>query len=225
MNYIDLAYVIMIFVMIFAGYQRGFLNSFLSFARFTIGVPLSFYVSSKYYLPIYNNCVSPNALERITEKIQSAADIEAYAAAVKEGVANLPFNLENAVDLSFLDNVSPSSLANGLLENVVEPIAIIIIKFLLFVLTLLLFYVITFIVVKVIKNAAKHAKKPIKNANKFLGAVLGAAKAFAFVFFISSVLAFVLEIGVGENSEFVNQINSSSIFMLVNKYNPMLLLI
>lgn len=223
MNYIDIFFIVLIILMILAGYARGFLQSLMSFARFLVGVPLSFYVSDKYYSVIYNNYVKDYALGKIISGIESSANIDEYALSIKDSVSNLPFNLGETVDLSFLNNASSSSFASGLLDNVVQPIAIIIIKFLLFALTLVLFYVITLIVASAIKGLLKAVKLPFKKADRFLGAILGTAKAVIAVLAFSAIFSFILEIGIADaNGQFVSQLSSSAVLEFVNKYNPIL---
>lgn len=223
MNYIDLFFMVLIILMIIAGYARGFLQSLLSFARFLVGVPLSFYISDKYYSVVYNNYVKDYALGKITSGIEGSVNVDEYVLSIKDSVSNLPFNLGEAVDLSFLNNTSSSSLASSLLDNVVQPIAIIIIKFLLFALTLILFYVITLIIANAIKGILKAVKLPFEKADRFLGAVLGTAKAVVAVLVFGAVFAFILEIGIADaNGQFVSQLNSSAVLEFVNKYNPIL---
>lgn len=226
LNYIDLICIALIVLITLEGYKRGFLNSLISFARFLIGAPLAIFISEKYCFPIYDRLVKNVALEKITEKIQSSADTEAIISGAKQSVSELPFNLGQIVDLSFLDKASPDSLANEILQNIVQPIAVLIIKFALFLLTLVVFYVITLIIINLIKGFLSAIKLPYKKADKFLGAVLGLAKAAMVVAVFAAVLAFIAEIGLGEaGSEFIKQINSSSVLEFVNKYNPILSII
>lgn len=226
MNYIDIFFLVLFVLMIISAYQRGFLKSLISFVRFAVVMPISFYVSDKYCLPIYTNYVKDTAFQKITEGIQNSADIDVYVSSIKDSVSDLPFNLGEIVDLSFLDSASTSSFANCILNNIVEPIAIIIIKFLLFVLTLVAFYVITWIIVKAIDGIIKSKRFPFKKADKFLGAVLGVAKAIMAVIAISAIFAFILEINAGNTeSQFISQLNSSLILEFVNKYNPILSII
>lgn len=226
MNYIDIFFLVLFVLMIISAYQRGFLKSLISFVRFAVVMPISFYVSDKYCLPIYTNYVKDTAFQKITEGIQNSADIDVYVSSIKDSVSDLPFNLGEIVDLSFLDSASTSSFANGILNNIVEPIAIIIIKFLLFVLTLVAFYVITWIIVKAIDGIIKSKRFPFRKADKFLGAVLGVAKAIIAVIAISAIFAFIVEINAGNTeSQFISQLNSSLILEFVNKYNPILSII
>lgn len=203
------------------GYRRGFLNSLISLARFIIGVPIAMFVCNTYSLDIYDRFVKDAALDKIAEKLQNSADLGAAVENVKQAVCELPFNLGSIVDLSFLDKAQSASLTNEIVLNIVQPIAILIIKFVLFLLTLVIFYVITLIIVNLLSDIIKVIR--LKKADRFLGAVFGIIKAATVISVVAAALLFVAEIGLGEDkSEFIKQINSSSVLEFVNKYNPIL---
>lgn len=200
--------------------------SLISFVRFAVGVPLSFFISNTYSPVIYNQYVKEFAIEKITSQIDSSANIDAFVETFRKTLDEFPFGLGNMADFSFLDNASSSSLANGVVDNILEPIALILIEIVLFVLTLWAFYVITWIIIKIIRSLTYGKKFPFRKTNKFLGAVFGVLKAVIAVFAFAAIFDFVKDITVGADGEFiaklVSQINSSVILEFVNKFNPIL---
>lgn len=200
--------------------------SLISFVRFLIGVPLSFAVSNNYAGVIYDNYIKNYAIEKIGNQIEKTADIDTFVNTFKETINDFPFGLANSADFSFLENASSTSLANGIVNNILEPVAIAIIKMVLFVLTLWIFYVITWIIIKVVRVLLSGKNVPLRKTNKFLGAVFGVLKAVVAVFALAAVLDFVKEIGAGADDAFVvkliSQLNSSAILEFVNKFNPIL---
>lgn len=221
MNYIDIAFIIIIFTTIFAGYSKGFILSLISFARYIIGFPLAFFIADKYNALLYNNVVRSIALQEIQSSISNYTDADAYVNAVRDAVDNLPLGLSGIVDLSFLNNISVSSAAEAITDHFVEPVALVIIKIILFVLTIAVFYVITFVVAVLIKKAEKIKHMPLKKTNKFLGAIFGVFKAAVTAAVLSAVLVFVKDIiFASSQNEFVNQVDSSTIINFINNINP-----
>lgn len=226
MNYIDIFFVVLVVLTVWAGYARGLFVSLISLLRFAVGVPLAFALSSKYNGCVYNEFVREFALNKITEKLSSSADIDAFAESVREAAAELPFGLENVLDLSFLDNVSNSSAVDLIMQNIVEPAALVIIKIFMFVLTIAVFYVITGIIIALIKKLERKEHVPFKKTNKFLGAVFGLAKSVIAVMAIAAIFNFVLDVyGNTSDSAFIIQLSSSSVLDIINKYNPILYII
>lgn len=200
--------------------------SLISFVRFLIGVPLSFAVSNNYASVIYDDYIKTTAIEKISSQIEKTADIDTFVGAFKEAVNEIPFGLADSTDFSFLENATSTSLANGIVNNILEPLAIATIKIALFVLTLWAFYVITWIIIKIFRLIFSGRNLPFRKTNKFLGAVFGVLKSVVAVFALAAILDFVREIGSGAEGEhivkLISQLNSSVILEFVNKFNPIL---
>lgn len=226
MNYIDLFFILMIFLTVFSGYARGFVFSLISFVRFIIGVPLSFAVSNNYAGVVYDNYVKNYVVEKVGNQIEKVADLDMFVSKFKETINELPFGIANSADFSFLDSSSSTTLANGIVDNILEPVAVALVKVLLFVLTLWIFYVITWIIIKVIQMICSGKNVFLRKTNKFLGAVFGVLKALVAVFALAAILDFAKQLGTGSENEFVikliSQLNSSAILEFVNKFNPIL---
>ncbi len=204
------------------------MSSLVSFVRFAVGVPLSFFVSNTYSTVIYNEYVKNLAVEKITSQIDNSANIDAFVETFRKTIDEFPLDLGNMADFSFLDNASSASLANGVVDNILEPIVLILIEIVLFVLTLWIFYVITWIIIKIIRGLTYGKNVPFRKTNKFLGAVFGVLKAVIAVFAFAAIFDFIKDITTGADGEFlanlVSQINSSAILEFVNKFNPILII-
>lgn len=223
MNYIDIFFVVLIVLTVWAGYARGLFVSLISLLRFAVGVPLAFALSSQYNSYVYNEFVREFASNKITESLNSSADIDAFAASVREAAAELPLGLEHVLDLSFLDNVSNSSAVDLIMQNIVEPAALVMIQILIFILTIAVFYVITGIIISLVKKIERKEHVPLKKTNKFLGAVFGLAKSVIAVMAIAAIFNFVLDLyGNISGNTFIRQLSSSSVLNFINQYNPIL---
>lgn len=224
-NYIDILLVIIFAASIAAGYARGLVLSLISFAKYIIGFPLAFYVADTYSAGFYDRFVESSAFERVAQGLSTTADIDSFVSSVQEAVNELPFGLSQAVDLSFLSGLSTDSAARAVTDNIVEPVATVIIKILLFVLTVLVFYVITWIVGRIIRKLDHVKHMPLKKTNKFLGAVFGALQGAVSLAVISAVLIFINDFLLQPADSFSQQIVSSSVIEFINKINPLMYLI
>lgn len=138
---------------------------------------------------------------------------------------SLPFGLSGAVDLSFLNGLSNESAANAVLQNIVEPVALVIIKIILFVITLVLFFILVRLISKAIQNIMSKKHAPLKRTNKFLGAVFGVLKGVVSLAVLSAVLVFLRDFLFASSQSFSSQVDSSAVVEFINKINPLLSLI
>lgn len=221
MNFIDIILIVLALLTVIHGYSNGLIRSLISLLKYIIGLPVAFFVSDKYNIAVYNNFVREAAVQKVAEGISSSADLNAFSDSVKNAVGNLPFGMSGIIDLSFLDNATQENIAEKIVNGIVEPLALVVIKILLFVLTLSLFYLIIFVITKIFGKFEKSKHMPLKKTNKVLGAVFGAAKAVAVLAVLSAVLLFVRDfIFASSQNEFVNQVDSSAVLEFINKNNP-----
>lgn len=223
MNFVDLGIFILFLLIVFEGYARGFIVSLLSLVRFAVGIPVSFLIADKYASVIYAEHFRQSISNNIMAEISSSG-VDTYTESVRNSLNSLPDFFKGAVNTSFLDNVNSSSLADGLMENIVDPIAEIISKAAVFVIAVFVFYVVTGIILFVVKKLSNSKKAPLRKTNKFLGAVFGMIKALIFVFAIAKIGSFLTQnINAGDNS-FLQQLGSSAIIEFVNKFNPIMII-
>lgn len=224
-NFIDIALIVVFAACIAGGYARGFILSLVSFAKLIISFPLAFYVADTYSGTFYDKYVSAAALEKISQGLADSADIDSFVSSVRNAVAELPFGLSGIVDLSFLDSLSNDSAANAVLQNIVEPVAQVVIKIGLFVITLVLFNILVLIISKIIKSIMNNKHTPLKRTNKFLGAAFGALKGVATLAVLSAVFVFLSDFVFTTSQDFVSQVDSSAVMEFINKINPLMHLI
>lgn len=222
MNILDLVLILIIAATIAIGYSRGFIISLLSLLRCAVGLPIAFFAADKYNMKIYTEFVREVAIDKIEQGLQASVDADGFVSSVRQAVDELPFGISGIIDLSFLDNVSQANLTESIVDNIVEPVALVIIKIVIFILTVSVFYAVTFIIARLFRKLDKVRNMPLKKTNKFLGAVFGAVKAAAVIAVLSAVLVFVRDfIFASSQNEFVNMVNSSAIIEFVNKINPL----
>ena len=219
-NYVDIIFIAFFVILVFAGYVRGFAKSAFSLVKFIVIFPTGFYVSGTYSEEVYNTLFRGLISNKIAEEIANSTLVDLIDS-VEEFVAGLPDFLGSAVDLSFLD-VSTEDLENSIMTNVVDPICIVFVKCLLFILTIVLLYAITWLITHFVKSALKKKGKVLESTNKFLGAVFGAVKGILASFVISAIFYGVATLSSNSTSDFVAEINNSAIYNFVTDFNPII---
>ncbi|MGN1329621.1 MAG: CvpA family protein [Eubacterium sp.] len=220
-NFVDLFIIIIVALCVYLGVRRGFLISLLGMLRVAVGVPLSLYVGETYNKTVYDNYIRQYALEQVSKKLSDSQEITDFITGLKDGINSFSFLLDDGVDLSVLENLDGNKAALYVTDNIIEPVAIEIVKLVLILLTFLLFYVITGIIVSVAKKIREKKKLPLHHTNSILGGVFGLAKALIIVLAIGAVADLLVSLN-GSESEFIKQLESSTILKYVNVYNPIL---
>lgn len=219
MNYVDLFIVVVFLIIVLEGYARGFFVSLLSLIRFAVGIPASFLVADKFSGVVYTNYFREGISANVLSGIEQSG-LDTYVASVKDTVNSLPDVLKGSVDLSFLNNASAASAADGIMSNIVDPVMEMVVKAALFVVTLVVFYVVTGIIIFVVKKLGNSKNAPFRKTNKFLGAVFGFVKALIFVFAIAKIGSFLTQNVNAVDNSFLQQVASSGIIEFINKFNP-----
>lgn len=222
MNYIDLFFIVFFFVIIFAGYLRGFAVSLLTLVRTAVSFPASFIISSFYGDDIYNTLFYESLCNSVTAKIDETG-LENSVTAVSEFIDGLPSYISNLISPYYLDVLSnnKTDFADQIMKGVINPIGIMIVKVVLFIIVLIAFYIIFAIIIKIIKDKSDDKDAPFHKTNKFLGAVFGLVKAVIIVFSVSAILYFIA--GISEKNVFVNEIETSLLYNFIIKYNPIII--
>ncbi len=221
MNYIDLAFIIITALMVIIGAQKGLLVSLLSMLRFFIGVPLSFFVSEKYYQQAYDSFLKETAYNEVFEKVSQSQSVNSIIKAVDEFTGSLPSVFSQGIDTASFKSLSVEEISKAVTDSVVEPIALIIIKIILFIITFVLFYIVAGIIIFLIKRLQKKEHMPLKRTNAFLGGVFGLLKAVILIFTAAAIIGYICDILPQDNS-FIKQTDSSYALEFINSYNPLL---
>lgn len=221
-NYIDLFLIIITVLCVYLGFRKGFVISLLGMLRIAAGVPLSLYVGETYNKTIYDEYIRQYAVEQVGKKLTDSQQITGFAEQLEEGLNTFSFLLEDKTNLDILDNLSADKAAVYITDNIIEPVALEIVKLVLILLTFLLFYVITGIIIFTAKKIREKKELPLHRTNSILGGVFGLIKAFIIVLAIGAVSDLIVSFDASDN-EFLNQLESSAILKYINEYNPILI--
>lgn len=221
MNIVDIVLIVVVLLIILHGYFKGFLVSVLSLARYALGIPLCYFLAKNGSEPLYNTLLRDSISASVAQTVDSTG-LDGAIAGIRESVNGFPEALKNAVDLSFLNNVSAANAAQGIMQNVVDPVAILITKIVLFIVIAIVFFVVTSIIIALVDKASKKEDASFKDTNKFLGAALGAVKALIIIIAVAAVGNFLVVHFAGSGG-FIDQLESSAVIGFINKFNPLLL--
>ena len=90
--------------------------------------------------------------------------------------------------------------------------------------TLAVFFIVTAIILYIVKKLSNSSRAPFRKTNKFLGAVFGVLKALIILFAFARIGAFITEnVNAGDNA-FLQQLASSTLIELLNKFNPIMII-
>ncbi len=221
MNIVDIVLAVLVLLIIIQSYVKGFLVSVLSLARVIVGIPLCYAGAKNFSVPVYN-AVARGAVSSSVARAVEGSGLDSTVNAVKQGVASLPQALRGIVDLSFLNNINSETATEQIMTNIVDPIATVICKIILFILLILIFFILTGLLISLVKLGDKKIDA-LKKADKSLGAVLGALKALIIAFALSAAASFIVENFAGSGS-FVDMLENSAVIGFLNKFNPLLLI-
>lgn len=196
--------------------------SLLTLVRTAVSFPASFIISSFYGDDIYNTLFYESLCNSVTAKIDETG-LENSVTAVSEFIDGLPSYISNLISPYYLDVLSnnKTDFADQIMKGVINPIGIMIVKVVLFIIVLIAFYIIFAIIIKIIKDKSDDKDAPFHKTNKFLGAVFGLVKAVIIVFSVSAILYFIA--GISEKNVFVNEIETSLLYNFIIKYNPIII--
>lgn len=219
MNYIDLAFIVIAALMIIAGACRGFMVSLLSMLRLIVGIPLAYFVSDMYYAQLYNRFVKDIAYNNVLEELSQTQSVESIIRNVKELTASLPEVFTK--DIDFAGVFSTEEISRVITDSVIEPIALVIIRILIFAAIFIAFYIITGIIILAVKRTRKKEHAPFKKTDYVLGGAFGLVKAFAVIFTAETIINSISGI-IPQDNSFIKQAESSCALEFINTYNPLI---
>lgn len=222
MNIIDIILIVAVLLFILHGYFKGFLVSVLSLARYLLGLPLCYFVAKNCSEPLYNALLRETINTQVAQTVEGTG-INGVITGIRESVNAFPDALKNVVDLSFLNNVNAATATQGIMDNVIDPVAVLICKIVIFIVVVAVFLILSGILITVIDKASKKDDAPFKDTNKFLGAALGAVKAFIILFAVAAVGNFLI-VNFAGSGGFIDQLDASAVIGFVNKFNPLLMI-
>ena len=222
-NYIDVIVVGIVLLFSIVGYSRGLFVTLLNFLRYVFGFSICTFSANKFTQPVYDGFVKEKIVDQLSKKVVTSTNVDEIFDNLKNFVDSTPEIIKNNLNLTSLPLKTGDDIATTISDSVFQPIALVIIKGLIFVVVGILFFGITGIIISAIKNHKKKnkdKKNVLKTSDRILGGILGIVKGVFIVFVFVSIVTFVSEIdSIAKNSFFVEAQNST-LFNYILNINP-----
>ena len=226
MAYILDGVIILILVLAIAfGYRRGFIRSIVQLIGLVAAFFLAFSFSETLSTYVYDTFISESLCETVTQSLQT--DVSSTAAEqLDTALEKLPPFLsetlrDNEQTQSALESLgaqvdaSAAQLAQMLVNNVIRPLAVALLRFLLFIVLVLLLLLAVKLLARVIKPITKLPV--IRQADGTLGAFVGLLKGVLFIIIAVTVMQLLASTGTLITNE---QVQDSLIVSWLAQNNP-----
>lgn len=226
LNYVDVIIVGILLLTFFVGYAKGILITLVNLIRYSVGLFLCMFVANGYYETFYNSFVKERIVNKLSTQVVTSANIDEILANLNITVNSLPSFVKKGIDISSLSFSSGDDIASIIAENVFQPIALIIVKALLFVLTFVVFFGLTGLIIHVIRkrNSKKRSesrhKSKLKTVDRIFGGLFGLVKGALIVFIFVSAVGAISQIDSFRDNAFVSTALNSSLYNYLLDVNP-----
>lgn len=221
-NYIDLIIVGLVLLFTILGYTRGLFITLVNFLRYVFGFSFCIYASDRFTQPIYDNFAKERIVDSLSKKVVTSTNIDEISTNLKNFIESMPAFLKSGIDMSTISFKSGDDIAVAISDNIFQPVALVVIKAVVFIITFILFFGITGAIIAAIRHhRGKNNKKSVlKKTDRILGSVLGLAKGVIVTFVLVFVISFVSDIEALNNSSFINEALNSGIYNFIIDINP-----
>lgn len=226
LNYVDVIIVGILLLTFFVGYAKGILITLVNLIRYSVGLFLCMFVANGYYETFYNSFVKERIVNKLSAQVVTSANIDEILANLNTTVNSLPSFVKKGIDISSLSFSSGDDIASIIAENVFQPIALIIVKALLFVLTFVVFFGLTGLIIHVIrkhnnkKRSESRHKRNLKTIDRIFGGLFGFVKGALIVFIFVSAVGAISQIDSFRDNAFVSTALNSSLYNYLLDVNP-----
>ena len=226
MNYIvDFIFLVIFAAVVFGSKKKGFFSSLFDLAAYIVSLVGAKLLSTSLAKPIYVSSFEGSLRMRIEEMLGSVAKAD-YSAQITKTLKELPSAADGIMELLGVDkqaiiqqvsdaNVSGQKFIDYLMNDIVSPIAIAIVRTVLFAIIVFVLSIVLRIILSFFKGAIKKLPK-MKQIDSGLGIVLGVLKGVVLVF----ILALILSVAVGfiGDENIVEGVNNSLVVNTVKGF-------
>lgn len=226
LNCVDVIIVGVLLLAFFVGYAKGILITLVNLIRYSVGLFLCMFVANGYSEMFYNSFVKERIVNKLSTQVVTSANIDEILANLNTTVNSLPSFVKKGIDITSLSFSSGDDIASIIAENVFQPIALVIVKILLFVLTFVVFFGLTGLIIHGIRkrNSKKRSesrhKSKLKTVDRIFGGLFGLVKGALIVFIFVSAVGAISQIDSFRDNAFVSTALNSSLYNYLLDVNP-----
>lgn len=215
MNYIDIILIVFVALTALVGLRKGFIRSLFELARYVVGIPLAAFVCSKYAEPIYKNNIRNGVISYVKKKLESSDDLGKTITSFTDMFSNLSSSI-NGIDIK---KTSIQKISTEITDSVLQPIIIVVVNIVLFLLVILAVSVICKLLSELFETKRKGSI--LDGANKTCGFLFGAGKGALVVLILASAESYIIDF-IGTKDSFAKALASSVILKFINNHNPLI---
>ena len=226
LNYVDVIIVGVLLLAFLVGYAKGILITLVNLIRYSVGLFLCMFVANGYSEMFYNSFVKERIVNKLSTQVVTSANIDEILANLNTTVNSLPSFIKKGIDITSLSFSSGDDIASIIAENVFQPIALVIVKVLLFVLTFVVFFGLTGLLIHGIRkrNSKKRSesrhKSKLKTVDRIFGGLFGLVKGALIVFIFVSAVGAISQIDSFRDNAFISTALNSSLYNYLLDVNP-----
>lgn len=226
LNYVDVIIVGVLLLAFFVGYAKGILITLVNLIRYSVGLFLCMFVANGYSEMFYNSFVKERIVNKLSTQVVTSANIDEILANLNTTVNSLPSFVKKGIDITSLSFSSGDDIASIIAENVFQPIALVIVKILLFVLTFVIFFGLTGLIIHGIRkrNSKKRSesrhKSKLKTVDRIFGGLFGLVKGALIVFIFVSAVGAISQLDSFRDNAFISTALNSSLYNYLLDVNP-----
>lgn len=228
MTYIvDIVLAILIVVVVVVAAKKGFAATLVdafsmlisAFAAYKVSPIVSDFLYDSFIKDIFEKKFS-TALAEVSSSMSVSDKVSVLTQSLPSGIITFASSLGLDINSQMNSVATTASDNKQLVEAMVEKIAREAVTALLDVIVFIIIFVLASIVLSLISKLFKKINDIplVGNVNAALGGVLGVINAAVIVFVICGVLYIIAEMNT--DNAFVQAVNSSKIYTVVTKYNP-----
>lgn len=223
-NYVDVIIVGIMLLFMIIGWSRGIFITVVNLVRYAVGFFLCTYCSNILAQPIYDGFVKERIVDTLSKKVVTSANIDEISANLTQFVNNLPDLVKSNLDVSSLSIKSGDDIASSISDTLFQPVAMVLLKGIIFIVIFILFFGITGIIISALRRHSnqknKDKKSALKTTDRLLGCVFGAVKGIIIVFVFVSCVDFISQLEAVSGSSFVLKALDSTLYNQIIAINP-----
>lgn len=223
-NYVDVIIVGIMLLFMIIGWARGIFITVVNLIRYALGFFLCTYCSNSLAQPIYDGFVKERIVNTLAKKVVTSANIDEISANLTQFVDNLPDIVKSNLDVSTLSIKSGDDIAASISDSLFQPIAMLLLKGIIFIAVFVIFFGITGIIISALqrrsKKKNKEKKSVLKTTDRLFGCIFGGVKGIIIVFVFVSCVDFISQLEPASGSAFVTKALDSSLYNYIISFNP-----
>lgn len=210
------------------GIARGMFITIVNFIRYVFGFALCIFCSNRLAQPVYDSFVRDKLIDAVRNNVTNTKDINTVVTNLNNMLSSLPKELIATFGLDEISIKKSPDLAKIIVDDMLQPLALMLVKATIFIAVLVVFFLVTGIVIGLIKKHIKKKKSKSGKAvrsfasylDKILGGIFGAFKGAIVVFVLVSIITALLCTVDASNSQFLTKADNSIVYNTLVTYNP-----